>query len=316
MSNGIGKRKRIFDKFVGQLKKMKENQILPDFIEYEEGVYICPICLNKFTPSDLNNSSNNMLTLEDAPPKSLGGKANTLTCKSCNNKCGHDIDFHLTERLLEIDARSFLPNSRAKATFSHNGIMVGGMLNVDSEGVITVLHDKKYNHPEKLDNYVSITGNNDVIDIKFEHSRVDMHRLGVALLKTAYILAFEQYGYILILNKSYNIVREQLKNPDLVIYPDGFWTKQRSFKKENEGVFIIESEGFEGFEAIFLLKTESSEYRNGVYLPVDDNMTIQIIEKFKVQEAGFILKLKSLSAFNYFEDIGKMKCLSDYLKNG
>ncbi|MDD4438113.1 MAG: HNH endonuclease [Tissierellia bacterium] len=41
--------------------------------------------------------------MEDAPPKSLGGKANTLTCKTCNSKCGHEIDFHLTERLLEID---------------------------------------------------------------------------------------------------------------------------------------------------------------------------------------------------------------------
>lgn len=51
-----------------------------------------------YMPSELEDSEN-PLTLEDAPPKSLGGKAHVLTCKECNNKAGQKIDYHLTERM-------------------------------------------------------------------------------------------------------------------------------------------------------------------------------------------------------------------------
>lgn len=314
MSKGQVKRKRIFDKYVGQLKIIKENKLLTDFEVYEEGTYICPICLNSFSEKDLDDTSDMMLTLEDAPPKSLGGKANTLTCKSCNNVCGHEIDFHLTERLIELDVRSFLPNVRSKAKLRHNGVIVNGDVNVDSKGEITVIHDKRYNNPENLDKYIRMTGDKDIVDVEFHQSRVELHRLEVALLKTAYLLAFEFYGYLLILNKSYDIVREQLKNPGLDIYPVGFWTKQRSFKKEQEGVYLIQSKGFEGFYAIFSLKTKYSENRNGVYLPISDEITEQVISRLKEQKAGFGLSLVSLTTNDYFGDIENMKLLANYLK--
>ena len=44
----------------------------------------CPICLSDFARSDVLAGTN--VTLEHAPPKSLGGAAICLTCKSCNNK--------------------------------------------------------------------------------------------------------------------------------------------------------------------------------------------------------------------------------------
>ena len=44
----------------------------------------CPICLSDFDRSDVLAGTN--VTLEHAPPKSLGGSAICLTCKSCNNK--------------------------------------------------------------------------------------------------------------------------------------------------------------------------------------------------------------------------------------
>jgi hypothetical protein len=313
MSKGQVRRKRIFDKYVGQLKIIKENKLLADFEEYEEGIYICPICLNNFSEKDLDDNSENMLTLEDAPPKSLGGNANTLTCKNCNNKCGHDIDFHLTERHIELDIKSFLPNVRSNAKLRHNGELVNGEVNVDSKGDITITHDIRYNNPENLDKYIKTTGEKDIVDLEFGQSRVDMHRLEVALLKTAYLLAFECYGYLLILNKSYDIVREQLKNPDLDIYPKVLGTNLRSFKKEQEGVYLIKSKDFEGFYAIFSLKTKFSENRKGVYLPISDEITEQIIPRLKEQKNGFGLSLVSLSTNDYFGDIENMRLMANYL---
>ncbi len=314
MSKGFDKRKRIFDKYVFQLEKLNENKLFADFVNYNPGHYICPICLCQFSEKDLNLESKNMLTLEDAPPKSLGGKANTLTCKHCNNKCGHEIDFHLTERLIELDERAFRPNIKSKAKFTHKGLKVQGELNVNPDGIITVIHDKRNNHPEKLEQYIKSTKKDEIIDIEFMPSRVDKHRLEVALLKTAYLLAFEQYGYPLILSQPYNIVREQLKSPDLEIYPEGFWTKQKSFKKEHEGVHLIKSFGFEGFQSIFSLKTRSSENRFGVYLPLSEKNTKAIIDKFKEQKAGFRFTLHRLDMNDYFEEILNMKLITNFIK--
>ena len=315
MTKGVDRRKRFFDKYTNQLKILKENKLLPESLNFKEGVYLCPICLNEFTEHDLDLSSTNMLTLEDAPPKSLGGHSRTLTCKACNSRCGHEIDFHLTERLIEIDVRAFLPKVIAKAKLTHKGVQVQGEVKISEDGTISVIHREKYNHPEKLKKYVSSTGKDDLVEIEFNASRVDKHRLEVALLKTAYILAFEQYGYALILSSAFDIVRKQLENPDSEIYPQGFWTKQTSFKREHEGVHFVNDKEFEGFYAIFLLKTKSSETRFGVYLPLAKEKTQEVIENLKGMEGGFAVKMISYMANDYFEDIENMRLMFNHMKN-
>jgi hypothetical protein len=315
MKKGIDKRKRIFDKYVHQLKLMNDYHLIVDFVHYQEDCYVCPICLNLFFEKDLLEEATNMLTLEDAPPKSLGGRANTLTCKTCNSRCGHDIDFHLSERLIELDVRAFKPNIVTKAKFIHNGLKVQGELKIDSNGKMIVIHDKRNNNPESLEEYIKTTRKNKVVDVEFKPSRVDKHRLEVALLKTAYILAFEQYGYTLILSSPFNIVREQLKNPDQELYPDGFWTKQSSFKKEHEGVHLITSQGFEGFCAIFPLKTTTSESRFAVYLPVSEKHTHEIIARLKKQETGFGVVMESYMSNNYFEETGNMVQMVKFIES-
>jgi hypothetical protein len=49
--------------------------------------YACPICL-RISPSDAT------LTVEDVPPKSVGGRPLILTCKSCNDAAGATLDWH------------------------------------------------------------------------------------------------------------------------------------------------------------------------------------------------------------------------------
>ncbi|WP_394368459.1 HNH endonuclease [Adhaeribacter radiodurans] len=80
--------------------------------------YICPICLIKFSEEALSEKVKNNLTLEDAPPKSLGGSQIALTCKKCNNTCGHKVDFHLSVRLRELDERAFKPNTTQRVTLA------------------------------------------------------------------------------------------------------------------------------------------------------------------------------------------------------
>ena len=58
---------------------------------FDAGNNRCPICLSEFDRSDAVAGTE--VTLEHAPPKSLGGVPICLTCKSCNNKASL-IDQH------------------------------------------------------------------------------------------------------------------------------------------------------------------------------------------------------------------------------
>jgi len=155
---------------------------------------------------------------------------------------------------------------------------------------------------------------NDAAEIEFKPSRVDKLRLEIALLKSAYIIAFEHFGYSLILSSPYNIVREQLLNPEKEIYPEGFWTKQNSFSKAHEGIYLVSEIGFEGFYSIFCLKTKVSEYRFVAYLPISEQNTTDVINRLKQIDAGFSMKMVSYMSNDYFEDVQNMKMMSKFLR--
>jgi HNH endonuclease len=311
-SQGYERRKSLFDIYSFQLELLKTEGLLSGIDLIFDKTYICPACLAQFSEDDLSEDSPNMLTLEDAPPKSLGGKANTLTCKKCNNTFGHKIDFHLSERLSEIDSRAFLPMTQMKAKFVHKGRTVQGTVAVDARGEIKVIHAIKNNNPEKLNSYVSDTGKGDAIGIEFSKSRVEIHRLEIALLKTAYILAFAKFGYAFMLDKSYDRVREQLQYPEKMIYPEGFWTMQE-FGPEHEGIHMILESGIEGFFVIFSLNTGTSVKRFGVYLPLPGKSPEDAITTLKEKTGGFSLQLEKIQG-NYITNIEDIVKLSNSIK--
>ncbi len=315
MGKSEDKRRRIFDKYSYQLYGLQIQGLLPlkhQHLKFEK-TYICPVCLNHFSPDDLETHLCNFLTLEDAPQKSLGGKSNTLTCKQCNNTCGREIDFHLVERMFEQDRRKFLPNTKGKIKFILDGKEVHGEFSVDKNGKITVIHSKKNNHPEKSKNFIENTGKGSIVTIEHKPSRVDVNRLEIALLKTAYILAFEKFGYSIILDECFDIVREQLLYPDIKIYPEGFWTKKQIFTKHHEGVHMILTEGYYGLFCIFPLKTPSTTNRFGVYLPLPNGDTKSVVAKLKKLEGGLALRLNPLLS-NFVDELDKAKDLIETIK--
>jgi hypothetical protein len=191
---------------------------------------------------------------------------------------GHTIDFHLAEMLNELDLHAFLPNTGSRVTMTHKGVRVQGVVKIDANSGITITHLEKVNNPESLKQYVENTGKGDIPELQFPISRVDFKKFEIALLKTAYMLAFEKYGYPLILSSAFDIVREQLKNPEKDIYPIGFWTRQSVLNKSNAGVHLITTPGFEGFQAIFILSTGSRDSGYGVYLPVSGKTVIDVVK--------------------------------------
>lgn len=267
MKSGEIQREVIFKFYSDNLSLLKENNFLPTVTPKFVGTYICPLCLEHFSPKDLDTSLPNFLTLEDAPPKSLGGKANVLTCKNCNNTCGYKIDFHLTERLRELDSRAFLPNTETKVKVKKDGQVFQGTLKIDMDGTMRMYQSKKNNHPGKLGDFIGTLEPGTEIQMDFEKSRVIPENLQYAILKTGYLLAFERFGYGFILNEFYDRVRQQLLHPDANTYPTEFWFMP-PYPIEMCGVYFICDKGCEAILSMFPLKTDASNRIFATILPL------------------------------------------------
>ena len=53
--------------------------------------YVCPLCRDSFDRSQIATD----LTVEHAPPSSIGGRGIALTCRACNSRSGSQLDAEL-----------------------------------------------------------------------------------------------------------------------------------------------------------------------------------------------------------------------------
>lgn len=317
MTDGEKKRKFIFDKYSENLLFLKSKNIIDIELKYDK-TYICPICLDQFSETALDQTIENPLSLEDAPPKSLGGKAKILTCKKCNNTCGHEIDKHLTERMQELDSHKFMTNTEFTAKFEINGNTIQGKISIDENGTMTAYHMDKNNNPIKLQDYIKNAKKDTIINLQIDNKQVNPINLQIALLKTGYLLTFEKYGYSLILDNSYERIRQQLRNPLEIIYPLDFWFKA-PLPKEVYGVpFIIEN-GLEAICPIFLLKTSASERVFGTIIPLTTKPIEEVISKFKdrfkVQKRFPVAFDPMNGGVDYLTDLGAIIKMKTWINN-
>ncbi len=95
--------------------------------------------------------------------------------------------------------------------------------------------------------------------------KVDPKKLQLALLKSGYLLIFRLFGYNFILDPAYNVIREQLLNPEKDLYPLDFWFKFPTFPPDKMGVPFITEKGMEAIMPVFNLKTPASKRVFGNY---------------------------------------------------
>lgn len=296
MSRNKQKKLAIFKLFSQNLEWVKEHPFISIKPDFSNG-YICPLCFDVFSEKDLDDSFPNYLTFEDIPPVSLGGKPLALSCKSCNSRSGHELDIQLLKKLLEEDAKLFLPNSQAQTTFELNGNSVNGTLEVDSNGkVIIDLHRQRsnphqsnqfmkdmfpprtiYNPMFYPDKALSNQYESPTFRMKFKETSKE-RRAEIALLRIAYLYAFATLGNGFFINGGLYKVREQILNPEKDILPKVFWLKI-PFPKESEGMNIITlPKEMQSFLVIFNLKTASLERQVAIVLPGPSSPSIKVYD--------------------------------------
>lgn len=271
MSKGLAKRKQLFDKFSLQLGILRDKGFVRGRTFRFTTSYLCPLCLREFTGGDLYDTpGKNFLTLEDAPPDSLGGSKIALTCKECNSRAGHTLDFHLTETIREIDASYFYPGKTERGILDYEGKRLSVELTRKEDGTIQAYHRIKNNDPNILDRF--IYGINEgtigpIVNVKPPPSRVDPRKVIIALLKTHYIITFSKFGYLFLMDKIYNPIREQILNPHKATFEYSHFIPDQ-FSESQVGTYYVTSKGIESILNVFLLRTPYSKTVFGAVLPV------------------------------------------------
>ncbi len=299
-------KEKIYNIYSENLSWVKEHPAISLSPDFTEG-YICPLCLDFFSRKDLSQESANPLTFDHNPPASLGGKQGVLTCRKCNSEAGHKLDGHLLKRLEDIDFFEFMPYSKKQAILDNKGNKVSSVISIDSQGIFNINVDRKNSKPEYADGFFSnytvtkynpflnfdTLGQEDEVRYDFNMKvcdRSNERHAEVALLKIAYLYAFQKFGNGFIINPNLSKVREQILNPEKEILPRPFWIKY-NFPAEVLGLNIINKPtDLQCFLVIFELATKSGRRQFAIALPGATKPGLMIYENMKknlcMDEAG------------------------------
>jgi len=259
----------IFSENLNSIKKENFIQLEPDI----PNSYICPLCTKCLSNIELDQTRDNCLTLEDVPPKKLGGKPLTLTCKKCNNSAGSLLDEELRKKLVSDEFFEGIPGAivDAKLNLSKDLFISGTLSHRKSGGLSVHLFKNGPNAKEKkshcIDKVRERLENNGLREVGFNLKMYRKCHPEVALLRIAYLLAFSTFGNGYLFNPNLELIREQIKKPNENILLS-FGVINDDFSKSEPGIYIIvKPKELWSFLVIFELKTSNRTTKHGVILP-------------------------------------------------
>ena len=295
----------LFSNFTSHLELLREIGLTT-----EAGEYICPICLNKFDSTQLEE----LLSLEDAPQKSLGGSKIAITCKKCNNTRGHEIDNHLVNFIIYIERKEFLPGSdRYIRIFNDekNEEKVNATLEVRDDQEFRIIIPAKINNPATLFNHIPKIKEGTIIYVQNRPLNPDNKRVSAAIFKNAYILLFSRFGYTFLLDKFYNGLREQISEPMRDIIPDGLWTRQAPIEVQ-DGIYCSNNNKYKYFFVIFSVK-QIKTHRFSVCIPTPQVSFEAIAHFFREHKAETPLQMTPIGDQDYLNDIDNVREIIKWL---
>jgi HNH endonuclease len=185
----------------------------------EKDTVVCPLCRCRYGPDSLLGDDP-LLTLEHCVPRSLGGKFLTLTCKACNNAHGSSHDSHLKKMLMAEDAIEGIGGT-VDATVSIQGhshrcsVRFGPseQRHIYIQSAVKASNQREIDATSAIFETASKTGAgfDGQLSLRFGYAQQPWR---VALVKSAYLLIFRQFGYSYMLFDGPEFVRRQLLESD------------------------------------------------------------------------------------------------------
>ena len=197
---------------------------------FDHGNTKCPICLTTFTRDEAANGQR--VTLEHAPPKTLGGMAVGLTCKSCNSAASQYLDQSVAmvkreianrkagRSIMELDflgtrhTFSLWPKGSEAITRPHANNPATQRLLYSKRGVIAATSFR----------VGPVVNREQGIRIRFKPSPHPKHVMASAL-RSAFLMVFSllgREGYRYVESEPIRPIREQILKPGGEIFPPFF----------------------------------------------------------------------------------------------
>jgi hypothetical protein len=264
----------IFEKFSKNLFYIK-NLLRIDFnIEHKDEVYICPLSFRLYTKEALKNNFEDHLTIEHSPPKSLNGKPICLTSKANNNISGHSLDLIIQNRIKLKEYGNEKRPLETKFRFENNISVKGTIENATNAIKIEFASPIEHQGIKKINQILTAQK-----EFKFTYTlpNTDQRQFEIAMLRTAYLIAFGHLGYSLLfgitktINQNYNLIREQIQQPDKMLI-ERIPVFLDNYPEILKGINIIKKpKEYRGLFIVFDLKLDKKIWTYGVVLPGPDD---------------------------------------------
>lgn len=221
--------------------------------------YVCPSCLVAYNEKALDDR---MLTREDVPPKSVGGRKIVLTCKTCNDRAGHEIDWHAHN---ESELMGFLTREkadmRAHLRTATGHVPIDFKVNPDGMQMIMVPNATRQSESDAVTTDFSRAALPDGwqdFTFNIEFPSFSPPRAATSWLRAAYLALFAALGYRFIFRRELDVVRARIANPELPD-PATFRVIQHQATPEPMLIRIEEPDAFRSYVMFY--------GRNVVFLP-------------------------------------------------
>jgi len=260
--------------------------------------YICPLCLQAYA------IGNKDLTLEHVLPESVGGKPILITCKACNSNSGADIDVCLMNELEMVHNLNHLDTIPQKTKLAFNGVEINAQTTFSKTEGFKFMISPDNNNPIEFEEFMSETKNaKEGCEIKvvanITNRKRDSNLANIALLKSAYLMAFHELGYMYVFNANTNLIRDQIHNPNKNVIGNAFIFDSRNGLLEtlSDGVYYAQLNNIGCVIVIMELKLRRSEikHRKVIVLPHPKDSHGQIYSELS-QWIGKIVNVRILGS--------------------
>lgn len=198
--------------------KYKEIRLTKPELKEPTEHYICPLCVTAqivVFGNILRKAEE--FTLDHVPPESIGGKLKLLTCKICNNTAGEYeaalIEYIRFRAFSDKKEGAMIKKLSVKKELG-DSIKHKGFMSTDKEGyfVLDFPTQALENNPD-LKNLLDQFGQS-VQEIQITINTPDEEKLTKALLKSAYLLCFIQWGYEFVYSEVGYKIRQVLQGEE------------------------------------------------------------------------------------------------------
>lgn len=301
MTTGEKKRKELFEKYSANWIHFSKYLNLPDELQGKK-LYACPMCLTVFEEDGLSQSQEQCLTLEDIPPKKLGGKPLILTCNKCNNQSGTKYDSQLLNQTKALNFISKKEGGQKEVVIQINdkSKVKGIATNLPNNALGLKIINKT--NPMAQDDINHLFENWNSGKFKLDIKGGNPKLFNIAKLRIAYLLAFSKFGFGYIMNQQTQLIREQLQNPKEKIL-DHLGIVKLNFREDISGVFVVnEPKDLVGFLVIFDLIESGHSTKVSVLLPGLHKSGISLYDALRESPEIKNINFSNLKNLNYLSE--------------